>query len=484
MSKDFAFGYLDISPLITWIAAIASLIGNSLTAWRFFPSLFSAFTVVLTGKITQIVGGRNLAVCIACSAVICSPAFLATSYLLQPAVFDQFFWVLLTYTILSYHKYEQPKDLYACALALSFGMLNKYTIICYPIVLLLSYILTTGRYKCLVSKKMGGPVLLMLIVIFPNFLWQWNHGFPILHYSVIVTEKTARVDIGDYLFQLFFFHGASVAIWTAGCMFLLFKREKNALEISFLLCLLTLLVGISLLPGKLYYVLGIFPIFFAYGGLCWEILLFRKSRIQIGFFFTVLYSFSVLSLPLVIPLFTLNFTRIYISKMVSLTGFRRPLLWQDGHVGKLPQFFADMTCWSDFAAGINSVANKSTVKPILVYTDNYAIAGALKYYGDQNDLPVISPSNSFILEAPKSLSGRNIILISKKGLKHAIQLADNVKIVGVHNFENSHLRCLHIYILNNTNERFQQQFLKEKKDFYPGETDVSSMEVLNSIDSS
>ena len=468
LSRQFEWGYLDISPFVTWMARCASIFGESTFAWRLLPILFSSFTVMLTGYLARVLGGGKLAIAISCSAIICSPAVLATSYLLQPAVFDQFFWVLLTFALIAFQKERQRSYLYLASLAFSFGMLNKYTILFYALSLALGYLIyyrKTLRFSEL--KLWAGPCMLSVAVLFPNMLWQWQHGFPIFHYSGVVASGALQVDVGDYLFQLFFFHGASVAVWTAGLFFIIFQKENQQSQRIWAFSFLLIIASLLLLKGKLYYGLGIFPLFFAYGGYCWEMMFNKSNRIFKVLFFIVVYAFGILSLPLVIPLFSLPVSKIYITKMVKLTSFSRPLLWEDNTVGTIPQFFADMTGWNTAAAKVMQIAESYPDKKMMVLTDDYAIAGGMKYFAGPDMPQVVSPQNSFSLHSPASLEGKNIIYLSKNKIERAELLAENVKFAEALEIENSHLNGIHIYILFNASPHLQKIYRSEREAFYP-----------------
>jgi len=466
LSRNPAWGYLDISPFTAWMGSLSSFIGNDTASWRILPSLFSAFTVVLTGQITRLFGGQKLAIAIACSAVICSPSVLATSYLLQPAVFDQFFWILLTYAILAYQKNRQIKYLYLASAAFSFGMLNKYTILIYLCTLAIVYLFLKRNHKFTDLKKLVGPFVMSFIILLPNVIWQWLHGFPIFHYSALVAKGALHVDLGDYLFQLFFFHGASVAVWTAGFLFLFFPPEKTAVQRVWPVSFLIVILFLMLLKGKLYYGLGIFPLFFAAGGCCWAMMLNQLNNAVSYIFFIVLYAFGIFSLPLVLPLMPVDVSKIYIAKMIRLTGFTRPLLWEDGTRGTLPQFFADMTGWELMAKKIKNVAMPYN-DSLLILTDDYAIAGGLKFYGGKVMPRVISVHNSFSLSSPQYLTGKNIIYLSKDKPSEVKTLARKVVLTEVINLENSHLNGIHIYLLTDANLEMQNKYNHDRETFYP-----------------
>ncbi|WP_168187586.1 glycosyltransferase family 39 protein [Pedobacter sp. G11] len=471
LSRHLSWGYLDISPFVTWISWISEILfGNATFSFRVLPCLFSSATVIATGYITKLLGGKRLAVIIACSALICSPSFLATSYLLQPAVFDQFFWTLLILAVIAYQQHKKTSWLYLAALALGIGMLNKYSILLLAASILLAILIITpasiGRHV----KKLSGPVLLCVFIILPNLIWQFFHGLPILHYTASVGKNNFEIDLWDYLLQLFFFHGASVAIWTAGLIYLWFERKDLEQLKYWTITFLIVTISLTFLKGKLYYGLGIFPLLFAAGGHCWAQMLTRKSISMNIFFIGMIYFFALLSLPIVIPIFSVETCRAYSRKMIALTDFSRPLRYEDGSQGGIPQFFADMTGWQELTSRVNSIANtqiSENKKGIYILTNNYAIAGALKFYGKPGIPKVISPDNSFLLYSPDQLNMRTIIYLSKDSPQMVDRLAKNVKLLGKLSTENSHINGLYIYRLIIPSLAMKQKYVMDRIKFYP-----------------
>ncbi|RZK19498.1 MAG: glycosyltransferase family 39 protein [Pedobacter sp.] len=421
LGKSFKWGFLDISPFVSWVAGVSEyLTGNSIISYRILPSLFSAATVIVTGHITRLLGGRSLAVVIACSAIICSPAFLATSYLLQPAVFDQFFWAMSTFSILAYSKRQKLIYLYLCAFALGLGMLNKFSILLLVGSVGCAWVLISAKLTHFKFKRVIGPFVLFLLIISPNILWQWNHGFPVFNYTLMVGKGAYRIEIWDYILQLLLFHGASV---------------------------------------------------FAAGGLCWSMLLEKVAIMSKTFFIGSLYLFALLSLPIVIPFLPMNLCRGYIKGTVRLTGFSRPLRYEDGTTGKIPQFFADMTDWEMLNQKIKHAARyypRSKRSSITILTDSYAVAGALKYYGENKVFHVISAHNSFLMDSPETLHMPTVLYLSKEAPSKMSNVASKVTVIDNLKTENSHLNGIYIYRLTSPSARFKKKYLKDRLSFYPG----------------
>lgn len=464
LGRKWQWGFLDISPFVTWMAHISKLLfGSSLIGYRILPCFFSAATVVITGYITYFLGGRRLSITIACSAIICSPAFLATSYLLQPAVFDEFFWTLLSFALIAYLKTRKTSFLWLIAVALAFGILNKYSILLLVFTVLIAWLICGRSATVPHWKKLILPTIVFLLILAPHMAWQFEQNFPIYKFTTQVAKTNFDIDLGDYFLQLFFFHGAAVAVWSAGLIFLMTNRQSK--EYFFLgIAALMVIAILSVLKGKLYYGLGLFPLLFANGGYCWALMLNHFKTAFKVMFIGMLYVFALFSLPVVIPIFSITNNKFYMSEMVKLTGFSRPLRYEDGTYGKIPQFFADMTDWEYLTTKLENASRQPSTlgKAKVILTDDYAIAGALKHYGS-NELPfVISAKNSFLNQSPKSLNQHTIIYLTKstglavKGVAGKVTLIDTIR------SNNSHINGLCIYRLSFLTKAFKQQYAKDR----------------------
>lgn len=470
LGKNFEWGFPDISPFVSWIATLSEFcFGSSTIAFRIVPCVFSALSVMLTGYITHYLGGGKLAIIIACSSMICSPAYLATSYLLQPVVFDVFFWTLLTFSIVAYQKTKLQKYLFLAAIAMGLGMLNKYSIFLYFALLSVAALITDFSNLTGVIKRLILPSLLFLLLIAPNVIWQISHGLPAFHYVYSVGSSKFSIDIADYLFQLFFFHGAGVAVWSAGFLFMIFNQKTKERGLLWCISFLSLILILALLKGKLYYGLGIFPILFAAGGQCWEILLNRLKVPMRIVFLGMLYLFALLSLPVVIPVLPVGLCKIYIQHMVKYTTFSRPLRYEDGREGDIPQFFADMREWENFVGKVSRLSahlsEKSGTTNIL--TEDYAIAGALKYYGSESMAKVISAHNSLLLYSPDSLHAETVLYLTKTSMDTVKQFGVQVLLVDHFKTENSHLDGLNIYRITRPKVLMRRKYLSDIQNFYP-----------------
>ena len=467
LSKHLQWGYLDNSPFIAFVTRFSAwCFGQSVFTYRLFPTLFSAFTVFVTGLSAYHLGGKKLAISIACIAMICSPASLATSYFLEPVVFEQFFWVAGAYLLLRYVQTNRMLFLYLCAIDFGIGFLNKYTILIYPLALAAGILVSKTR-NVFLTKKLILPALLGFAIILPNLLWQIQHHFPVIHYTAIVKEQIIFNGAGDFLFQFLFFHGGGMAVWLAGLGYLLlYQPYKNYRFIAWAFIFTT--AALLLLHGKIYYGLGTFPMVFAAGGTCWEKIMAKRIVFWRYSFFALLVIPAIFAFPAVLPVLPFTVTLQYFKLMNRYTSINEPLRWADGKVHKLPQSYADMFGWqevSDKAMAAYNMLDNSQKNDAVILTENYAIAGAINYFGATSSVPVISSNNSFILWSPVIPVAENVIYVTRKNPSEMSGFAQKVKLMGTVSNKFAHENGTRIYLLYKPSKLLKQDYKRQRDRF-------------------
>ncbi|MBC7920319.1 MAG: glycosyl transferase, partial [Ferruginibacter sp.] len=71
-ANHLAWGFLEVPPAISIQAYVAQAMGNSFFWVKFWPVLFGALTVWLTGRIVIELGGGRFAQALACLSVLVS----------------------------------------------------------------------------------------------------------------------------------------------------------------------------------------------------------------------------------------------------------------------------------------------------------------------------------------------------------------------------------------------------------------------------
>ena len=122
------WGYVDHPPFIALVAfLISKTLGTSLLAIRFLPALAVAAVVVLTGRITQELGGSRFAQALAALAVALAPVFLYTGHVLSMNAFDYLFWALSSYVLVLILKNDRLRLWLLFGLIAGVGLMTKYS---------------------------------------------------------------------------------------------------------------------------------------------------------------------------------------------------------------------------------------------------------------------------------------------------------------------------------------------------------------------
>ncbi|WP_343696916.1 glycosyltransferase family 39 protein [Flavobacterium sp.] len=369
--NHLAWGYLSVPPVTSWFSYIILLLGNSVFWVKFFPALFGALTLLIVWKTIEFLKGNLYALVLGALCILFS-ALLRINMLYQPNSFDVLSWTLFYYILIQYFAAEKPKWLYIGAVVFAFGFLNKYNIL-FLLIGLLPAILISKQRKIFAEKQLYFALILGLLLILPNLLWQYNNHFPIVHHMKELAEtQLVNVNRGDFLKeQILFFIGAFFVILSSFYA-LLFYKPFEKYKFFFASIVFTILVFMYF-KAKDYYAIGLYPIYIAFGSV------FLSDVLQNGWKRFLKPVFIVLPLLFFIPMYFLAFPNKSPEKIVAekLETHR----WEDGKEHDLSQDFADMLGWRELARKTDSVyALFPKSENTLVLCDNYGQAGAINYY--------------------------------------------------------------------------------------------------------
>lgn len=375
-AHHLAWGYLSVPPLTSWISYLIFFLGNTFFWIKFFPALFGALTLLIVWKTIELLKGNLYALILGATCVVFS-SLLRINMLYQPNSFDVLSWTAFYYMIIQYIKTKNARWLYASAIVFALGFLNKYNIAFLLIGLLPSILLSSER-KILAEKHLYFALILGIIIILPNLLWQYNNHFPIVHHMKELAEtQLVNVDrIGFLKEQLLFFIGSFLVILSS-LYALLFYTPFSKYKFFFGSIIFTLIVFIYF-KAKAYYAIGLYPVYIAFGSV------FLAEFLKAGWKRYLKPVFILIPLLLFIPMCELAFPNKspeYIFNHPEKYQKLGMLRWEDGKDHALPQDFADMLGWKELARKTDSVyALFPESENTLVLCDNYGQAGAINYY--------------------------------------------------------------------------------------------------------
>ena len=410
-SKHLAFGYVDHPPLSIMILALSRwFLGDSMSAIRFLPALAGATNVFVTGLIVRRFGGSRLAIVIAALATIIVPVYLLMGSFYSMNAFEPLIWTSILYFVVRLVQEDDKKCWLAIGILMGIGMEMKHTMALYGIALILGMLVTNGRHF-LRNKWFLWGVLGCFVLLLPNLIWQYLHGFPSLEFykNAMANKNILRSPLNVVLDQVLYTNPATVPVWIAGFLYFFFSREGKRylfLAWAYLLLLAVMVVSGSSRPDR---IAAMYPVLFAAGAVAIEKIRRRSmQRYMTVSMVVVLAAGGVILAPVFTPVLPPALLRQYISALG---------LSFDIETGKrnepLPQWLADRLGWRELAADVGVVYHTLSAEEqqnSIIVSTNYGEAGALELYGREFGLPrVFATHNSYHLWGPPPDSVRTYI---------------------------------------------------------------------------
>ncbi len=202
-ASHLAWGYMSVPPVTSWLSYIIQLLGNSLFWIKFFPTLFGALTMVVVWKAIEELGGNLFALILGASCVTFSVLF-RLNILYQPNSLDVLCWTILYYFILKYINRQQSKWIWYAAVTFAIGFLNKYNIV-FAVLGIIPALLLSPERKIFANRNLYFAMLLSLVLILPNLIWQYHNGFPVIHHMKELSKfQLIHVDRWNFIRSQFF----------------------------------------------------------------------------------------------------------------------------------------------------------------------------------------------------------------------------------------------------------------------------------------
>ncbi len=292
------------------------------------------------------------------------------------------------------------------------GFLNKYNIV-FLLIGIFPAILLTDQRKLFAKKEFYFAIILGILLISPNLLWQYNNGFPVFHHLKELAD-TQLINVNRFDFfkeQIFFFVGALPVI-AASLYALLFHKPFKKFRLFFGAIIFTIIVFVYF-KAKSYYAIGLYPIYISIGSAFLGNKLSTDWRKYLQpILIAVPIVFYVLLFNIVYSVKAPNYYIENNSKFKELGLLR----WEDGKDHSLPQDFADMLGWKELAEKVDAVYNKLPNKEqTIIVCDNYGQAGAINYYTKNKSIKAVSFNADYINWFDLDTKIQNFIRIKEPG---------------------------------------------------------------------
>lgn len=258
-----ALGYMEAPPITAWMGRLARFLGgDSLFTLRTLTALTGFSITLLTIQIVRKLKGNLFAQALAVACILSSTALFRNHTLFQPVVFDQFFWLLTYYFLVCYLVDKQTIYLLLLGVAAGLGMLAKYNMLfCGGGIVLALF--TTSHRKLLLSKWPWVALGITLLILLPNFIWQYQHDFPVLeHFAALYKKQLKEINPAGFLWAQVSMHQyITTPVWLLGLWYFLRVKPYHWLGWAYLFTLGLFIWG----KGQAYYFNGVYPLMFAGG---------------------------------------------------------------------------------------------------------------------------------------------------------------------------------------------------------------------------
>ncbi len=461
-----AWGYISVPPFIMVISTIAlKVFGGSAFAFRFLPALAGAITTGYVGILTKDLGGNRWAVLIATLTYALSPAFLGAASRFQPQAFDQMFWFIFFYLLVQMLKSKNLNYWYLIAFVTGLGMFNKYSMII-PLGVIVLSLLVSQRFSTLFCRQFWIGLFSIFIMALPNGIWQHNHHWP-MFYQLSELERIPLLNFDPINFTnaQFLMNSHGIVIWLLGLIAMLLYRPfkiYRPVAVAFLLMWAILLsVG-----AKPYYMLGMYPVLFVFGGL---IIVFKTQKMEWvrPVITSAIAIIALFILPLSMPFFRVHNMVAY-SNMLKKMGIVSPFKWDDNNTHNIPQDFADMRGWNDWSELVKeayfSLSAEEQEKAV-VFGDDYGRVGSYNYYTRKENVPHgYSIAGDFIFWIPDEVPKDFVLIYLDKPPEEISEMFKLVEKYGTLHVENSVVNNAEIYILRHPSSEFYSFYASRRKE--------------------
>lgn len=401
--NHLAFGFMEAPPLISILAYLQNLLhSQSVFINHISVHIASISIIALVGLIILKLDGSWKALLVALVSTVFAPAFGITHNSFQPVIFDQFFWLLGFYFLVSYCLQPDNKYLIYIAIAVSLGFLTKYTIVFFIIGLLVSVVIF--RFSILKNKVFWISVLLFILIILPNLYWQFINDFPVIdHLSALnklMASETFATNLNQFVLTL---NPIVFPIWFAGIFIVPFLKMFNKIRLVNFTVLFSLLI-LSIAGGRFYYFFPLALIGICIGSIYLVDVLVLKKWILMSYL-GVLFISSIALIPLALPITDID-TYVKLLKLKEKDDGRIPLIFE----ARYTKFD-----WPNLVMEVNKAFQSLSPEEktsCLILGSDYTQPGVINLFRQEYELPeAFSYHGSYYSWIPEFQKGITVIAV-------------------------------------------------------------------------
>ncbi|MCE1197958.1 MAG: glycosyltransferase family 39 protein [Marinilabiliales bacterium] len=460
-------GYFSVPPVIGLLAFLQiHLFGPTLLAAKLWPALVGGGLILLVSEMAAMMGGGRYARFLSALAVFSSVLFLRAFGLFQPVFLDIFCWTLSFFWLLKYIRKEEISTLYWLGITFGLGLLCKYNLLflIFSIVMVLPF----TRYRKLFGNiHFYGAILLALVLVMPNILWQFTHDLPIFaHFAELERTQLHQMTTANFISEQLLMIFPATVVALPGLYLLCFHPAGKRFRMIGWITVVVLVIYL-LMRGKSYYTAGIYPFLLGAGAVWYEqSLRWKAVRILIPAF---LLFFTWLMLPMGIPTKSPQKLVDYFDRVAKVTKNDAVRRYEDNRYEALPQDYADMLGWDELAGITGEAWSQVREKEhAIVFADNYGEAGAVAILGKPYHLPeALSFNDQFRFWTPASFATeiKEMVYINEEPGEDVRELFAEIRLIGAVSNPLARERGTKVFLCREPRESFNKLWVTARKKF-------------------
>jgi hypothetical protein len=390
LSRHLAFGYVDLPPLVPALVALSrALLGDSLFAYRIFPALAGAATLVFVGLITREFGGKTFAVLLSVLGFIAGPLWLGVNSIFCYDGFDQFVLAAFLYVLVRFLRSGNHRLWLLLGGIAGIACLTKMTILFLGPGFLVALLISKYRRDLLTPWPWLGAAI-CLVIVSPYLLWQVANSWPTLEYwTNYGTSRVYQASLPEYLTNLLSYIGSLLLpLWLVG-LYRIFRR-LDGMDYSFLGLLLAITLAMMfMLHSSTRMLVELFIPILAAGAVFVEEL---STRVHWGRWIRAgvvgyLLIAGVLSALASLPILPINDVKTI---AYTLRPLNPPIKEFRGLTFYISPMISGKLGWEELVQDVSEVYDELPPEERAIagiYTDWYSTAGAIDQLGPKYGLP-------------------------------------------------------------------------------------------------